>query len=345
MLFVLLLAFHSVHAEKLMLLNWEDYLHEEVMSQWERQADAEIEPIYFDNDEKRDEILLNSQFHHVDIAVVDEVVGARFGEQGVLIPIDESLVPNIKYVDKFWRERCGAYSVPYLWGTLGIMYRTDKVKNPPNSWRDILEPAEELKGHVGMLNDHTDMLAPALFSLGFDLNTDDSNKLRQAFELLKRQAEHVLTYEYPITFLQKSDQAQELYMGVSYGGDQRTLNDIAGERGLWAYSVPREGTVLWVDCLAVTANSSNIEKSLDFINHMTSPEISAKNSEYLKYATPSKAAAALTSPKFRGDKQVFPEVERLNNSKLYEQLSDDNIVQRLRITNAIINTHEAINSR
>lgn len=336
-----LIASFQLNAESLKFLNWEAYLSEEVQQQWEKQSDSRIEIIHFDNDEKRDAILLNSKHHSIDIAVVDEVIAERFGKEGKLIPLTEENVPSLKHMGEFWRSRCGNYAVPYLWGTLGIVYRSDKVTTPPHSWNDLLNPKDQLKGHIGMMDDYTDMLAPALFLHQHELNTENPNALKQAFASLKAQIPHVLTYDYVITFLQNSPNADALHMALAYGGDQYTINEQQNSEGLWKYVIPAEGTVLWVDCLAITASSEHKQKALDFLNYLSTPAISAQNAEDLYYATPNEGAMGLLSDDFRNDSEIFPEHEVLRKSGLYEVLSNDNIRQRLRITNAIINIHES----
>lgn len=335
----------SIQAETLRLLNWEAFLSDEVKKQWEDESQNQLEIIHFDSDEKRDSILLNSKHHNIDIAVVDEVIAQRFGGEGRLIKIDEDKLPNLKNIGSFWRDRCSNYAVPYLWGTLGIIYRSDKVTTAPNSWKDIMEPTDELKGHIGMLHDYTDMLAPALFLDGQDFNTEDPTVLKQAFQRLKAQAPDVLTYEYPITFLQSSPKKDELYMAVAYGGDQYAMNELAGQEGLWKYVVPREGSILWVDCLAITSNSEHQDIALSFLNFLNRPQQAAQNAEELYVATPNEAALALLSEEFKTDSEIFPNVEIMKKSGLYKILSNENIQLRLRITNAVTNIYESQQSR
>ncbi|MCP4598812.1 spermidine/putrescine ABC transporter substrate-binding protein [Neptuniibacter sp.] len=336
-----LVAPFQLNAETLNLLNWEAYLSEEIQHQWEQQSGNRIEIIYFDNDEKRDAILLNSKHNSIDIAVVDEVIAERFGKEGKLIKLTEENVPNLKHMGEFWRYRCGNYAMPYLWGTLGIVYRSDIVATPPTSWNDLLNPSEQLRGHIGMMDDYTDMLAPALFLHQHELNTEDPKAFKQAFASLKNQLPHVLTYDYVITFLQNSPNADELHMALAYGGDQYTINELQNSKGLWKYVIPAEGTVLWVDCLAITASSEHQQEALNLINYLNKPAIAAKNAEDLYYATPNDAATKLLSEEFRNDSEIFPEHKILRRSGLYEVLSNENIRQRLRITNAIINIHES----
>ncbi len=327
-------------ADTLRLLNWDEYLSDHTLSQWQAKGHS-IESVLIDNDETRDAVLLNSVENLIDLAVIDETISKRFGSEGRLVEINESNVPSLANVDPFWRERCGNYAVPYLWGTLGIAYRSDVVTKPPTSWYDLLQPENALKGHVGMMDDHIDMLAPALFANGHSLNSENETELKQAFALLKQQTAHVQTYEYPITYLGNSPDADQLHMAMVYGGDQHTMNLKAGKKGLWKYAVPQEGTVLWVDCMAVTTSSKNQALALEFIDFINRPAIAAQNAEDLYFATPNTAAKPLLSDAFRLNSEVFPPDEIIHRSQLYQELSRANVKLRLRITNAVINIYES----
>lgn len=335
----------SAYADSLKLLNWEDYLSESVKQKWQEKTALPIEEIYFDNDEKRDAILINSDTHNIDIAVVDEVIAKHFGKEGRLVELNEENVPSLAHVGKFWRERCSNYAAPYFWGTLGIVYRSDKVTTPPTSWSALLQPEEHLKGHIGMMDDFTDMLAPALFFNGHSVNTTDQAELKQAFETLKKQVPHVLTYEYAISYVSASERSNELYMALAYGGDQDTLNDLAGDKGLWKYIVPKEGTVLWVDCIAAVANSNNLDQSLAFIDFINKPDIAATNAEDTYFATPNEAAFTRLPEDLKTNTEIYPTKPVIERSELYKELSNENISLRLRITNAIRNTHESRQTR
>lgn len=343
LLYIYLLFFScQTVAEPLRLLNWEDYIAPDLIELWEAR-NGPLEQVYFDSDQDRDAILINSQRHRIDVAVVDEVIASRFGREGMLLKLDEDNVPSLKTVEPFWRKRCGEYAIPYLWGTLGIAYRKDKLKAPPKTWADLLFPEKALHGHIGMINDYTDILAPALFYLGHDLNTDDRDKLKEAFELLKKQTAAVLTYEYPISYLGFADKAKDLHIAMVYSGDQYSMNEVA-EKDHWAYVLPEEGTVLWVDCLAISAESKNLERALNFVNYITQPRQAARNASYSAIATPNSAAKFWIPKEQLENPGIYPGEERLSNIYLYQELSKHNIEVRLKITNAILNIHESKNA-
>jgi len=345
--FLTLIAFpayaHSQH-DSLTILNWEDYLSPHLIEQWREKTGQGIHQIYIDNDNKRDSILTSSG-QKIDIAVVDELGSAHFGSKGQFIELNEANVPNLKHMGSFWRNRCGKHAVPYFWGTLGIIYRTDKVTEKPRQWSNILHPIDALHGHISMLDDPTDLLAPALFHLNHSINSGSQTELKQVFDLLVTQADSVLTYEYPITFLETSPNADKLHMAVAYGGDQNVINDNLGKPNLWQYSVPEEGTILWVDCLAVLSTSHNKDEALEFINFLSTPQVSAEHSMAIGFATPNETAKALLPLDIMSNEDLYPSQDVIARSALYQPLSKENLELRTRITNSVMYIYEAGKTR
>ena len=339
---ILLILSVNSHAETLRLLNWEDFLHPRVIEAWQQETGIEIEEIYFDSDEDRDEILNNASPGTIDVAVVDEAVSKMFGEKGKIDTLDEAKIPNLKHVDPFWKQACGQYTVPYMWGTLGIGYRSDKVEQAPDTWKALLQPDDSLKGHIGMMDDYRDMLAPALFTLGYSLNTDAESELKAAFEYLKQQAPSVLTYEYAVTLVNnEAKDLEQLHMALIYGGDHNVINETLGQPGLWQYAVPREGTILWVDCLAAIEGSPRQALALQFIDFLNRPDIAAMNAEFLGFGTPNTSAIQHMSAAFQSDQSVFPSQDILGRSQSYQVLDKNNIILRKRMTSAIRKIHES----
>lgn len=185
----------SLHAaQSLTLLTWEEYLSEAVIERWQAETGVEIQQIFFDSGDKRDEILAKPD-HQIDIALTELISSSRFGARKLLEPIEQARLPALRHVARRWRDSCGRYAVPYLWGTLGIAYRSDRIEQAPRSWADLLKPARPDEPHIVMMEDHEDILASPLILLGHSINTSDLDQLKAAFELLRSQSEAVLTYE------------------------------------------------------------------------------------------------------------------------------------------------------
>lgn len=328
------------HADTLTLLNWEEYLSERVIEHWQISRGKSVKQIYFDNDEQRDAILSSDSVNHIDLVVIDEMAALSFGNAGHLHPITEKSVPNLKYIDPVWQNHCGGYGVPYFWGTIGLAYREDKLTTPPDSWHALMTPEKELHGHIGMLEDFTDTLVPALILQGTDINSQNRKELQKAFSMLKAQLPFVLTYDYAISYIQKPEIGNQLYLALAYSGDQHALNKLSKSEN-WRFVVPKEGTVRWLDCIAISASSANINTALDFINAINIPEIASMNAEDVWVASPNQAANQLISEELSQDTDTYPPDAILQKSQFYKTLDKANVQLRNRITSSLVKLHDA----
>jgi spermidine/putrescine transport system substrate-binding protein len=328
-------------AQTLSLLNWEEYLSEAVIERWVNETGVPIQQVYFDSGDKRDEVLAKPD-HQIDIALTELISSDRFGQRGLIDPINAQALPNLKHIPSRWRESCGAHGVPYLWGTLGIAYRADRLQTAPQSWADLLEPANRDEPHIIMMEDHEDILAGPLLHRRHSINTSSNDELKAAFELLKAQSAAVLTYEYVITSLRSQRYLDKADMALAYSGDQQVLNEVDGVEGEpWRYVVPKEGTLLWVDCLSVPANGKQKELAYRFLNFISDPEIAALNAADLGVATPNAAAQALLPAEISQNPSIYPPEAVLRNSQVYEPRPMESTQTRRRIISALMNAHDA----
>ena len=328
-------------AQTLTLLNWEEYLSEAAIERWEAETGVKIQQVYFDSGDKRDEVLARPD-HQIDISLTERISADRFGQRGLIEPIDQNALPNLQHTATRWRDSCGAYAIPYLWGTLGIAYRADRMAIAPQSWADLLQPARSNEPHIIMMEDHEDILAGPLLYQRHSINTASNDELKSAFEILRTQSSAVLTYEYAITSLRSPQYRDKADMTLAYSGDQQVLNELGGVEGEpWRYVVPKEGTLLWIDCLSITVNSDQKELAYRFLNFISDPEVAALNTAELGVATPNAAATKLLPPEISQDPTIYPSVAILKNSQIYEPRPQEATQTRRRIISALINAHDA----
>ncbi len=329
------------HAQTLNILTWEFYFSEALISAWEERTGATVNQIVFDNDEVRNTMLGTVRPGTIDLVTIDKVSAPLFGDRGILVPVAAySGTDNLRHLEPRWVQSCGEFATPYLWGTMGLVYRRDILTEAPDSWRALLQPEESLIGHLGMLDNYIDTLAPSLILRQASMSTDDEALLSEVYDELRALLPSVLTFDYALTFVGQNAQADALHLALGYSGDAQELNRLSGSDH-WAYTVPQEGTALWIDCLAVVANSSNQALAMDFLNFMNTPELAAANSEELGVATANTAAVALQNEAFRHDPLVYPDVSAERNFQEYEAISLNNILMRNRITSALVKLHES----
>jgi spermidine/putrescine transport system substrate-binding protein len=330
----------SVSANTLNLLIWESYIDQKVIDRWVSKTGVDINQIFFDSGDKRDAILANPD-SEIDLAVISETGSQLFGKKGELVELSEATTPSINTALPRWRERCGGYGVPYFWGTLGIVYRADKVIPAPTSWADLLMPATAMSGHIAMLNDHNDILVPPLILQGKSINASDIDTLKGAFAVLKGQSKDVITYDYVMTSIDNPEISANIYMALAYSGDQKTLNGKGVQPGPWRYVLPKEGSLIWVDCLAVNAKSPHRALALQFLDFMNSPENAAANAVSLGMPTANSEAVRLLPEGMRKDAEIFPPDAMVARGQFYEDPTVEAVQLRKRITSSLANFHDA----
>src|SRR5690554_364308 len=321
-LFALVIAIlaPAVESKELMFLNWADYMDLEILLEFKQRTGITVKQSYFDSDTTRDELLLETEGKGFDVALINGVSLRILARRGWLEPLDEQTIPNLKYVDSRWRtafEKTEEFGVPYFWGTVGIAYRKDLVPFTVSSWMDLMQPAKELRGKIGMIGDSADMIGVALKALGYSLNSTDAEELKKAEALLQAQAPAVKTYRYISLDENSALLTGHVVMTMMYNGDSLMLQK---HNDNIAFVLPKEGGNIWVDYLSVLSASPRKASAKQFIDFLNEPEIAARLAQYVYYATPNLAAEALLPADFRANPVIYPNGAALENSEFYSPL-------------------------
>ncbi len=322
----------SDRSKELLLLTWSEYTSPEVVSAFEKQFNVKVNFQYYETDHDRTSILVNSNGRGFDLLLINSIDAPIYQKNAWLAELNLKQMHNIKHVNQRWRDKCGPFSVPYFWGTMGIVYRTKDVKQPIDSWMDLFEPEDSLKNKIVMVRDQRDLLGAALKALGFSFNSNDRDQLQQAEELLRRQKPFVKEYSYPMLSKDSALISGKVVAAMLYSGDVYLLRE---QYDHLTYVVPVEGTVLWTDCLAVAQHSKQKELAMQFINFINSPDMAAIQAQFVSYATPNKAAEKLLPKAFLADPVIYPLKALIDLSEEYMKLSPEALRQRNAIYVAI----------
>jgi spermidine/putrescine transport system substrate-binding protein len=313
-------AFGQSPPRELVLLNWSEYLDPELVGKFEQAHNVKLREVYFESDDLRDELLVETNGMGYDLAIVNGVMIDSYRKRGWLAAATAAEVPNLKHVDEYWLKAfAGAegHGVPYFWGTLGIAYRADLVETPPASWMDLFKPADQLRGKIAMVDSQRDALGMALKALGYSANSTDSGQVKEAMALLLAQQPHVNTYTYLVLDENSALVSGEVAMAMIFSGDALMLQEHHEEI---QYVVPREGGNIWADYLVVMQGSKNKDIAYAFIDFLNEPEHAARLAEFVYYATPNKAAEKLMPGEFLADPVIYPSEEVLSRSEAYTPL-------------------------
>lgn len=256
-----------------------------------------------------------------DIIIPSDYMISRMIKENMLQELDYSKIPNMKNINPtFLNPEYDAqqrFSVPYTWGTVGIIYDNTVVDEENIDW-DILWD-EDYAGRILMFDNPRDAFAIAQTILGFDLNTEDSNELEQAAEKLKEQKKVVQAYVMDEIFDKMG--AGEAIIAPYYAGDAKTLMD---EFEDLSFVIPESGTNLFVDAICIPKTSRNIEAAQMYINFMCEPDIAYSTTQYIGYSTPNEAAFDMLSEEEQNDECSYPNEEFLNTkTTVFKNLSDE----------------------
>lgn len=241
--------------DRLVLLNWSEYLDPEVLEEFEEKFGIGITEVYFETDEIRNDMMVSSDGQGYDLVVTSGVDVRNYAGRGWLAPISEAQVPNLKHVNPKWRNafvEANKYAVPFLWGTLGIAYRSDRITRPVTSWMDLFKPHEDLKGKIIMIKDSRDLIGSALKGLGYSANSTVKEELDSAKKILLSQKSFVKSYSYVSLSEKSSLVTGDAHMAMIYNGDALMLQE---HEPSITYVLPREGSILWCDFFLVLQTS------------------------------------------------------------------------------------------
>lgn len=256
-----------------------------------------------------------------DIIIPSDYMIARMIKEDMLQTLDYSLIPNSKYtMDSFKNavyDENDAHSVPYTWGTVGIIYDKEAVSETDIDW-DILWN-EKYSGQILMFDNPRDAFAIAELLLGYSLNTENPEELKAAADKLKEQKPLVQAHVMDEIFDKMG--AQEAALAPYYAGDAVTLMADYEHLG---FAVPKSGTNRFVDAMCIPKTSQKQELAHMYINFLQEPEVALANSEYIGYSTPNQAAFDMLPDEIKNDGISYPDEEYLNaKTTVFKNLSDD----------------------
>jgi putrescine transport system substrate-binding protein len=321
-------------AKVLNLYIWSDYLAPDTLSNFEKQNGIKVHSAYYDTNETLETKLLagSSGF---DIVVPSASYFERQIKAGAYLILDKSKLPNLKNMDPELMARVAsndpgnAHGVIYQWGSNGIGYNEKMIRAlmpdaPLDSWRLVFDPvvaAKVAKCGISLLDSPAEMLRGVYSYLGKDPNSQSAEDLAQAEAVLLKIRPYIRNFsssEY-IEALANGD----LCISVGYNGDVMQARDRAREanKGIEIkYVVPKEGSILWFDMLAIPKDAPDPDSAYAFMNYMMTPRVIADVSNFKRYANANSASQPLVLPAVKDDPGIYPPAEL--RQKLALQLAD-----------------------
>ncbi len=321
--------------------NWSDYIAENTIADFEKETGIKVRYDVYDSNETLEGKLLAGNSGY-DIVVPSANFLEKQIKAGIYRTIDRSKIPNLKNMNPDIMQRLAlhdpdnAHAVNYMWGTTGIGYNVDKIAKampnaPIDSWHMVFDPAvvKNFKScGVAVLDSPSEMTDMVLAYLGKDPNSQSPDDLKLVEATL-------LSIRPYIKYIHSSQYIADLASGeiciaVGYSGDILQARDRARENNTGAritYSVPKEGTIIWFDSLAIPKDAPHPDNAHLFIDYLMRPDVIANVSNTTNYANGNAAATPLVKDSVRNDPGVYPPPEI--KAKLFPNLADTEEFSRL----------------
>jgi len=287
---------------RLNVFNWSDYIAPELITEFEQQHGARVVYDNYASDAELETKLIAGGGGYDVVFPSDRAMAALLAKQ-VLADIDKALLPNLKHLDaKFLTppfDPRNQFSVPYFWGTLAVGIRADHVTDTPHGFEALFD--ERWKGRITMLDDAENVVAAMLAHLGLPLNSTDDAHLAQVKELLIQQ--RPLVGSYTSDAYKEKLISDEAWVALGWSGDLRQAVD---ENAAVQVVIPQNGTMIWMDSLAIPKGAQHVALAHEFINYLLDPAIAARNAEHVHFATPNRAALEKLPAELRNDGSIYP---------------------------------------
>ena len=304
--------------DTLRIYNWGLYMDEDILKEFTKETGIKIKySTYASNEEMYAK--LSSGGSKYDLIIPTDYMIERMIRDDMLEKIDYSNIPNFTYIDERFRnlayDPANEYSVPYMWGTNGIIYNTEMVDGEVDSW-DVLWD-ERYADQIIMYDSMRDSFVPALIKLGYSINTRSVVELEQARDLLIEQKP--LVHAYMGDIMRDSMISGEAALGLMFSGDAIYCIE---ENPSLAYVVPREGSNIWFDSLVIPKGAKNKDKAEAFIDFLCRPGISLRNTEYIGYSTVNTETLNMLPPELLDDPAYWPTDDIIRRCEIFLDLGD-----------------------
>lgn len=321
--------------QKLNIYNWADYIHPDAITRFEEEFGIDITYDIYDSSEIVDTKLMTGRSGY-DVVVHAASFTARLATVGIFHPVDFNKLPNWHHLDPNLIRRAdekysnGLQGVPFFWGTTGITYNVDLIKERmPNAPLDssalIFDPeiiSQFTDCGISFLDDPTSVIPMAMMYLGYPANSVDLQQLKEV-ETLVKAVRPFITY-FSSTKMLLDLPSEEVCIAMSWSGDYSVASNRAKEAGIdinLDYIIPKEGGGMWFDNMYIPEDAPHRENAYLFLNYMLRPEVIAASTDYIGYANANKSATPLVNPSLTANVAIYPDAETLQRLQTTEVLA------------------------
>jgi spermidine/putrescine transport system substrate-binding protein len=304
----------TAEAKTLYLYTWGDYSSEVLYQKFQQKTGIKIVADVYDSNETMLAKLQAGGGDQYSLIYPSDYMVRQMIDSGLLLKLDAAKLEGTENIMDRWKnpvyDSNSAHSVPFNWGTTGIIYNTKLIKADPEDWNFFWEHQQELSGKLTLIDDVRETMGMALKSLGYSYNATDPAQINAAFKkllALKPDLAGFKTYGFEDQLI-----GGDLSICMTYSA---LGNLLPTDSPHLKYVIPKSGSSLWTDTMAIPAKAPDPEAAHAWINFMLEPENAAVAAQELKLGTPNKAAFKLLPSEFRANKTLYPTAEMIKNSE------------------------------
>ncbi len=306
--------------KKLNFYNWDTYIGETTLDDFNQATGIEVKmDLFADNDELFAKLKGGNPGYDVIVPTNDML--ERMIKANMVTPLDHSKIPNMANIDPLFADAPfdpgRKFSLPYMWGTTGIGYRKSKVEGTPDSWKILLD-SDQYAGKMSLLGDQKEVLGIALKYLGYSFNSTNEAELKKAEDLLIAQKKNIKVFA--------KDNGQDLLASGEvdlcheYNGD---IAQVMSEDEDLMFVLPKEGSEVWQDTLAIPLGAPHPENAHKFLNFIFDADVGAGIAKTIQFATPNKAARDKSEESYKNNPAIFPPEELIKKCEAPAYLGEE----------------------
>lgn len=294
-LFLLLAVFvvpsHAAAGGQVVVYNWTEFIPQDVLQDFEKETGIKVVYSIFESNESMFAKVKIMGGKGYDIIVPSSYYVDLMHSEQLLHLLDHAKLLNLRHMDAALMDQPydpgNRYSVPYMWGSLGIGYNSKFVsKGSLTKWSQLLDPA--YSGKILLINDLRDAFGIALRACGFSLNSREPAELEQAYEFLAELKKHIRVFD--VESIKQNLITEEVWISPIWDGNYLIAKE---ENPDLEYVFPEDGAVYWVDSFVISAGAENLENAYRFLDYMMRPEVAARCMEEYRYISPNLEARKL----------------------------------------------------
>jgi len=297
---------------KVSVMIYSEYIDPEMLTDFQMKTGYKLQLELYEAQEEMIEKLEANGTEHYDVIIASDVVVKQMIRRGLISKIDTNKIFNRRNIANHFRsptyDSTGEYSVPYLWGSAGILYRDTSLPPSEVSYSMLFDP-DQNKGNFSLLEESRSMLSIALLAKGHDPNTTDPKQVGEAVDLIveAKHNPHFQSFDGSVSGKDKV-LSNVNWAAIVFNGEAMAAIE---EDSTLQFAIPTEGSFMWVDAMLLSSRAPNPDGAYAFMSYILDANVGAKLAQYINYASPNSASIQIVDEKFKKNRVINPSQEEI----------------------------------